>query len=75
MKRIGIVIGCIFAYVVLCMIFDPYGYGAAHDARMSKAYDICVTELGITEANGHTSHAQHQCIMRTADLIERGAKL
>jgi len=75
LKFLGIVILAIVSYIVFAAAFDPWGYGAEHDARMKKAHEICVNELGITRANGHSDHALHKCTMNTADFIKRGGNL
>ncbi len=74
-KTIGVIVLLGISYIVFAMAFDPWGYGSEHDIRMEKAHRYCVEELGITKGNGHTDHALHNCIMKTANYIKRGGPL
>ena len=73
-KVLGYITLAVVGYIVICVVFDPYGTGAEHDARMARAKVICKDELGIAVYKGSILNpAYSRCIKQTAMLIEQGA--
>ena len=72
-KVLGYITLAVIVYTVFCVAFDPYGFGAEHDARQARASVICKDELGIAVYKGTTMNpAYSRCLKQTAMLIKQG---